>query len=143
MQYGKDIVSTGPVFASIITDAAAGTATVSYKRGTASGLHHAGTANCDLVGSKLCCGESPVTVLLSIGTWQRANYTITGARAGTGAEPQVVVTLPADVASPLAVRYTYEAWPQCSFYNGRGGPDDHAGIAANPWCWNHTTPCPY
>ena len=93
------------------------------------------------VGSALLGGV--VTVLLSIGTWQRANYTITGARAGTGAEPQVVVTLPADVASPLAVRYPYEAWPQCSFYNGRGGPDDHAGIAANPWCWNHTTPCPY
>ena len=133
VQYGQSVVSTGPVFASIT--ATAGTATVSYKPGTASGLHHAGTADCDQIGSRLCCGESPFAVLLANSTWERAEYRIQA--------EQVVLTLPADAARPLATRYAWEAWPQCSLYNGAGGPDNHTGIAATPWCWNRTAPCPY
>jgi sialate O-acetylesterase len=83
VQYGRhDIVSTGPTFASIaIAGSASNTATVSFAAGTAGGLHHAGTADCDLVGSKLCCGESPFEVQLGNGTWQRTNYTFLQVRA--------------------------------------------------------------
>ena len=69
-----DVVHTGPVFASIATDiAAAKTATVTFAAGTAGGLHTAGTADCDIVGTKLCCGESPFAVLLASGQWQRVS----------------------------------------------------------------------
>ena len=83
-------------------------------------------------GSRLQ-GESPFEVLLASGQWQRANYTL-----GVGA---VDLALPANASHPVAARYAWEAWPQCSLYNGAGGPDDHAGIAATPFCWNRTVPC--
>ena len=88
----------------------------------------------DQVGSKLCCEESPLQVSVAK-QWVRANYTITG--------EQLVVTLPAGAEAPVAVRYAWEAWPQCSFYNGVGGPDNHTGIAMTPWCWDGTKPCAY
>ena len=31
------------------------------------------------------------------------------------------------------VLYAFEAYPQCSLYNGKGGPDNHTGIAAPPF----------
>ena len=74
-------------------------------------------------------------MLLANSTWERAEYRIQAEQVG--------LTLPADAARPLAARYAYEAWPQCSLYNGVGGPDNHTGIAAPPWCWNRTAPCPY
>ena len=53
VQYAKDVVSTGPVFASLrLSNASATVAIVVYAKGTAGGLHHAGTADCDQVGSK-------------------------------------------------------------------------------------------
>jgi hypothetical protein len=139
-RYGRnDIVSTGPVFASVATDYAAETATVSYANGTAHSLHSAGTADCELVGSKLCCGESPFQVLTTTGQWQRVNFSLSVEHAvlSLATAPGVVV------AKPLAVRYAWEAWPQCSLYNGVGGPDNHTGIAATPFCWNRTAPCAY
>ena len=134
VQYGRqDIVSTGPTFESMVVDG--NTATIFFKNGTAHGLHHAGTADCNLVGTKRCCGESPFAILLGNGTWQRVNYTF---RA-----EQVELFLPAHSPRPLAARYAWEPWPLCSVYNGEGGPDDHSGIAGTPWCWNGTSPCPY
>ena len=142
MQYNRTgIVSTGPVFSSVHASSPAlgavhATATVSYVVGTAVGLHQAGTADCSLVGTKLCCGESPFQVLLRNGTWQRTNYSLTAAET-------VVLSLPAEAARPVGARYAWEPWPLCSLYNGEGGPDDHSGIAATPFCWNQTKPCPY
>lgn len=155
VQYGHSIVSTGPVFASIRSNPANRTATVIYANGTASSLHSAGTADCELVGSKRCCGESPFEVLLTNGQWQRVNYTLqqeqavlslasfgakisSGGAIAFGGSNLIVV-------SPLVVRYAWEAWPQCSLYNGLGGPDNHTGIAATPFCWNGTIgrPCAY
>ena len=141
VQYGQNLVHTGPTFKSITADDATSminVATISFSLGTAGGLHAHGTADCDQVGSKLCCGESPFEVLLITGAWKRANYTIE-------AEEQVKVELPPNTTKPVSVRYAWEAWPQCSLYNGVGGPDDHSGIAGTPFCWNGTiaTSCAY
>jgi hypothetical protein len=82
---------------------------------------------------KLCCGESPFEVRTASNTWERATYSIKG--------EQVVLTVPANAHTPVAARYAWEAYPQCSLYNGKGGPDDHMGIAATPWCWDGKAPC--
>ena len=86
------------------------------------------------MGSKLCCDESPFEVLAG-GQWVRVNYTLRGETA--------VLTLPANTTMPAAARYAWEAWPQCSLYNGAGGPDNHTGIAGTPWCWDGSAPCAY
>jgi sialate O-acetylesterase len=144
VQYGKSsIVSTGPVFASMAS-ANSTMVYVSFEPGTAAGLHQAGTADCSQVGSKLCCGESPFKILVETKgggsysneqVWARVNYTIDGEK--------VALDIPSNVAVPLSVRYAWEAWPQCSLYNGVGGPDDHTGIAGTPWCWDGKGACPY
>lgn len=163
LQYGKaDLVSTGPVMDSItaaVADAGTTTAglTVKYKAGTAGTLHAAPTPDCDKVGSKLCCGESPfevttTTTATAMATataagdqetdtetvmWVRVKYTI-------GKSGAVTLQLPDGVSAgpTMGVRYQWQQWPQCSLYNGKGGPDDHTGIAATPFCWNGTAPCP-
>lgn len=56
------LVSTGPVFASVAAGSKPDTLVVSYTPGSALGLHTAPTADCDKIGSKLCCGESPFQV---------------------------------------------------------------------------------
>jgi hypothetical protein len=93
------------------------------------------TSDCELIGSSRCCDESPFEVRLAEGVWERVNYTLVGER--------VELQLPVAAASPIAVRYAWEAWPQCSVYNGKGGFDDHTGIAGTPWCWDGTAVCPY
>ena len=134
IQYGDaSVVSTGPVFASVATTATR--MTVSFEKGTASGLHQAPTADCDQVGSKLCCKESPFQVLTGGKEWTRAEFTLQG--------EQVAIKLPANATTPVQARYAWEAWPQCSLYNGVGGPDNHTGIAGTPWCWDGAKPCAY
>ena len=149
VQYGMPVVSTGPVFAKAAVTAAATAAaaaaaattttlTVSFAQGTAAGLHQAPTADCDQVGSKLCCGESPFEVQVEVAgvrTWMRTTYKVAG--------EQVVLDVPANATAPAAARYAWEAYPQCSLYNGVGGCDDHTGIAATPWCWDGQKPCAY
>jgi len=134
IQYNHKIVNTGPEFAAA-TLVNQTFLSISFATGSAQGLHSAATADCDQVGSKLCCGESPFEVLLQNKTWTRANYTIHG--------EEVMIELQTDVALPAAARYAWEAWPQCSLYNGQGGPDNHTGIAATPWCWDGSAPCAY
>eukprot|EP00937_MAST-01D_sp_MAST-1D-sp2_P000500 g500.t1 len=131
------VVPTGPVFATASAGAApGGELAVAFAPGTAQGLHAAPTADCDQVGSKLCCGESPFQVLLGDGrTWARAAYTFKG--------EGVAIAVPANASVPVAARYAWEAWPQCSLYNGVGGPENHTGIAATPWCWDGKAPCAY
>jgi sialate O-acetylesterase len=77
MQYGQKVVSTGPVFAAVSAEDSA-SVKVSYTSGTADGLHAAGTGDCNVVGSKLCCGESPFEVMDSNSKWVRSNFTISG-----------------------------------------------------------------
>jgi len=127
IQYGQNVVSTGPEFASLVTSAAPDHFKIIFAEGTAETLHFMPTADCDQAGSKLCCDESPFEVLLQGGTgqWVRVNFTISGKEA--------VLQLPANATSHA--RYAWEAFPLCSLYNGVGGPDDHTGIAATPWCF--------
>jgi len=133
VQYGMDVVSTGPVFASAVADPTQKFMTISFEQNTAVSLHKAPTADCDQVGTALCCDESPFEVLTTSNQWVRANYTI---------DMEVVVLfLPANASVPPAARYAWEAWPQCSLYNGEGGPDDHRGIASTPWCWDGKELC--
>ena len=61
-------MSTGPVFASVAAGSKPGTLVVSYTPGSAVGLHTAPTADCDKIGSKLCCGESPFQVRAAAAT---------------------------------------------------------------------------
>merc|ERR1711865_752587 len=76
MQYAeKSLVSTGPVMASVAVGEGNATLIVTYVAGTAGGLHTAPTADCDKIGSKLCCGESPFQAGTTKGI-MRANYTI-------------------------------------------------------------------
>ena len=137
VQYGEHLVHTGPTFAAVTTDAATGVATIAYTPGTSAGLHSHGTADCNQVANRLCCRESPFMVQVGggAGMWVRANYTV--------GEETVQLALPANYSTPVAVRYNWEPWPQCSMYNGVGGPDDHLGIAATPFCWNGTARCPW
>ena len=53
VQYGEQIVSTGPVFESLATSSIDLTATVSFTAGTAGGLHRAATADCSQVSQLL------------------------------------------------------------------------------------------
>lgn len=138
LQYGqKSLVSTGPVLDAVTAVGTTGV-TITYKGGTAGTLHTAPTPDCDVLGSKLCCGESPFQVQMPKSKgWSRANFTI-------GASGTVTLQMPKGfTAGPMiGVRYAWEQWPQCSLYNGKGGPDNHTGIAATPFCWNGTAPCP-
>ena len=49
VQYGREIVSTGPLFAQVAVNASASAAIVSFGPGTAVGLHSAPTADCGQV----------------------------------------------------------------------------------------------
>ena len=61
--------------------------TCKHATGTAAGLHVHGTADCDQVGTRLCCDESPFQVHVGTGTgtgagqWQRANFTLSTGHA--------------------------------------------------------------
>jgi sialate O-acetylesterase len=126
INYGEtSLTSTGPVLRSVAKGSAPGTLVVSYAAGTAEGLHAAPTADCDKIGSKLCCGESPFQVKTANGT-VRAKYTVQGAT--------VLLTVDGVIDQPPSVTYAWEQWPQCSMYNGKGGCDDHTGVAGTPFC---------
>jgi hypothetical protein len=123
-QYGKDVVTTGPIIqrAFAFSD---NTILVQYVPGTAEGLHASGTAAC---GD--CCRISPFEVMdAANGKWSRTDFTIQGAH----------VELEVDDIKAVAVRYNWEGYPQCAVYNGQGGPDNHAGIAATPFRVNLVT----
>jgi hypothetical protein len=140
-------VSTGPTLASVEPGALAGTLEVKYAAGSAQGLHTASTADCDKIGSKLCCGESPFEVRLANSkAYARVKYTIKD-------DTVVLGPFDANITQPAQVRYAWEQWPQCSVYNGKGAPGTgpnggenvkvpgKTGIAGTPWCWNGKAQC--
>lgn len=106
------------------------TAHVTFR--SAENLHASGTADCQAVGSKRCCDESPFQVTYD-SLVMRANYTLSSSgEAGVAvltADLGVAVTS----ASAVYVSLEFEGFPQCALYNGEGGPEDHAGIAASPF----------
>jgi len=94
------------------------------------GVH--GTAACDSVGSKLCCDESPFQIT-SGATTVRANYTLSSQADSGSAFLEADLNVTVDNISEVYVSLEFEGFPQCALYNGEGGPDDRAGIAASPF----------
>jgi hypothetical protein len=123
IQYGErsGLVYKGPTLSCVqLTPTGA---TIAFEEGTADGLHLSGTGACDK-----CCDVSPFEVLDRTGQWTRAAAKVI---AGAGSD---VVELTA--GNPiLGIRLDWEGYPQCALYNGVGGPDDHAGLAASPFQW--------
>ena len=86
------------------------------------------------------------------GAWVRANFTISGETVTL--QLPSAATKTAASAGGTAVRYGWEQWAQCALYNGQGAPGTGpngtqpkalpgaTGIAATPFCWNGTAPCP-
>jgi len=124
VQYGMDVVATGPVFESYEIDGHH--IAISFAQDTSEGLHLAGTAACGA-----CCSESPLEVQIiegaEVNQWQRTEMlTVTGHTATA----QVSLV---EGQSIGGLRFNWEGYPQCSLYNGLGGPDDHTGVAASPF----------
>lgn len=98
-------------------------ATLSFVPGTADGLHLQGAAACTH-----CCEQPPYEVLDANRNWTR----VAMAHVRNGDE----VVLVTSVGTIYGIRYAWEPRPECSLYNGSGGPDDHSALPAAPlqWC---------
>ena len=125
IQYAdRSVVYQGPTLSAaqfVSSNTSSGTsygARLSFVPGTADGLHAAGTADC-----VACCEESPFEVMDATGLWTRAAMGITGDEVSLRGVPHPI----------QGIRFDFEGMPQCSLYNGVGGPDDHQGLAAPPF----------
>jgi hypothetical protein len=133
VQYAeKGVVFTGPSFTSFAANANATEATVSFE--AAGG--HGGWATLRAHGRlKICRFQALLRGEPVRGAHHRwAVVTSQFHHQGQASRAELATA---------AARYAWEAWPQCSLYDGVGGPDDHTGTAATPWCWNVTEPCAY
>ena len=106
-------------------------------RNVAGGAAFAGTGNCSSRGSGLCCGESPFEGGgLSGGHFILADAAST-AVAVRGDEATVTFMVPLSLDYALQevtdLRFAWRGFPQCTLYNGKPGPDSHAGVAAAPF----------
>jgi sialate O-acetylesterase len=97
------------------------TVSLSFEPGTADRLHVFDAPEC-----VLCCMELPFHILDESGKWNRVEH-------GFVVGPEM--HLASNTTSIYGIRYAWERYPQCNLYNGRGGPDDHQGIAAAPFEW--------
>jgi len=99
--------------------------------GTDDGLHIQDAPNCQNDKKKNCCvHSSPFRILNSEGNWLSPPTT----------KPFVIenegVFIPINTTTRvLGIRYAWEGQPGCILYNGKGGADDHSGIAAAPFEW--------
>merc|ERR1712137_166130 len=130
---GASDLGIGPFATQVSWTQNQGEVQIIFEDGTAANLHSHGTAACDTVGSKLCCGESPFEVNLN-GNWVRVDK--------WRVQDTKVVLEQVDTESKN-LRYDWEYYPQCALYNGEGGPEDHAAIAATPFrIWIEAAPKP-
>jgi len=128
VQYDMDVVATGPVFESFTSDG--NSTTLRFEKDSSIGLHLNGTAACTT-----CCQQSPLEVQIFPGYgWRRTDVPVVSVNALSAD-----VTLSAG-ESIVGVRFAWEGYPQCALYNGEGGPDDHAGIAATPFRFSQPIP---
>lgn len=106
----------------------------------AAGLHLAGTADCDELtfADQECCGDG--SVVFEVGgaggysKWHTATARVL--QDGNGDTVEILVpTLGGTKRRPaiVEVRYGVSGYPHCALYNGKGGPDDHTGVAAAPF----------
>lgn len=99
-------------------------AILTFQSGTTRGLHFGGTAACTT-----CCDEaSPFDILTSSGNWTRITS------SPVISNDSVHISIDDDTAI-LGIRFNWDLYPECALYNGRGGPDDHAGLAMAPFEW--------
>jgi sialate O-acetylesterase len=95
---------------------------MSFESGSADGLHTAGSPEC-----VACCSAMPFHILDTSGKWIRVDQgQIRGMELYLSSNK---------VMNVYGIRYAWEGYPQCLLYNGKGGPDDHKGIAASPFEW--------
>lgn len=100
-----------------------------FQPGTTRGLHFGGTAACTT-----CCDESsPFDILTSSGNWTR--ITSSPVIMGNEDDSSVHISIDDDDTAILGIRFNWDLYPECALYNGRGGPDDHAGLAMAPFEW--------
>jgi len=97
------------------------------------GFHQSGTAAC-----KACCTESPFTIMAADKKVMRSSgFTC------NWAEASCMVQFPDyQYGAKFDIMYDWEGYPQCALYNGKGGPDDHMGIAATPFMMQVNTTMP-
>merc|ERR550514_1890514 len=105
-------------------------ATVTFR--SASTLHARGTADCAFNGNKKCCNESPFQIAYGSNR-VHANYILLSSGDRGTAQLAADLGIPITNMSAVYVSLEFEGCPQCALYNGAGGPDDHAGIAATPF----------
>lgn len=138
------VVSSGPFVKSLKSSVIGDTVTVDLVFDRADSLHTRGTGDCAITafsknaipGDHRCCAESPFQIGTSRGDWIRANFTISGNSVTLNA------VVPATQGAPSDLRFSHENFPQCALYNGKGGPDDHSGVAAAPFRMSLFTDCP-
>jgi sialate O-acetylesterase len=96
-----------------------------FESGTADNLHLVGSPECDT-----CCSEMPFHILDPSGEWIRVDQGQIRGRelylSSSNGSMNIII---------YGIRYAWEGYPQCLLYNGKGGPDDHEGIAASPFEW--------
>ena len=101
------------------------TARLTFVASTARGLHLTGTGGCSD-----CCKQPPSKPWYFAFEYMAPNATWLGATV-VSVKRNVIVL---NASEPIAgVRHNFGGYPDCSLYNGAGGPDDHAGIAAPPF----------
>jgi sialate O-acetylesterase len=118
------LVYTGPTLSGVQlhSEPTHSMATLSFVPGTADGLHLQGAAACTH-----CCQQPPYEVLGANRNWTR----VAMAHVRNGDE----VVLVTAVGTIYGIRYAWEPRPECSLYNGSGGPDDHGALPAAPFIW--------
>eukprot|EP00966_Prymnesium_polylepis_P329185 7384930-Prymnesium_polylepis.1 len=98
---------------------------LTFEPSSASGLHLAGTAGCTA-----CCTQPPpqpwfaaFSAMAPNGSWVAVH---------TESLTRNTVVLSSSVAMS-GVRHNWGGYPDCSLYNGAGGPDNRSAIAAPPF----------
>lgn len=120
LAYGRrDVPASGPVWGRASRFPKQDQFLLHFEAATASGLHAAGTPGCDA-----CCKHSPFEALVAGEAWKRVPFKL-DAPNGTA--------IVRGARGAQALRYAYEAYPQCVIYNGVGGADSHAAFASSPF----------
>jgi hypothetical protein len=137
------------------------TVTVRFEPASAAGLHFHGAADCvaccshangsalalrvanasDATGFSWQRTEQPVVGADGVSITATFNFNppgLSGAGAGAGAAAEAAAAAAAAAAAVDLdlLRFNYEGEPECALYNGAGGPDGGAGVAASPFFVN-------
>lgn len=123
LKYGAEQPGLGPEVVDV-QRSSSGDVIVKFEAETAVGLHAAGTADCDQVGSAKCCSESPFEASSADEQWSPVE---------TWKLEDTKVVLQNLGSNVTQIRFQWQNYPQCVLLNGEGSSDDHKGIAARPF----------